>query len=206
MYLKNACFQINTDPEFVGCHDGLFENGEYIDTSTKEGMETKHRDVTATISRISARNRPSPDFLNATEYRCLSERALDLFLKERLNLWPAFRMVPVRVCRASGKLVGKYWWPKFDRKIDFDAFDYEHSKYTVFRSKTFPNPKKPFYQNVSRWVLRADVVGSLDLFHSCLVHWYGSARLKQLVETHGLHGFVFTPVELWRSRPKSIKE
>ena len=199
MRVNNSHFELDTSPKYFGCHGGLFEDGQYIDTSKQEGAEMDHHDVIGTISRGYG-SLPAPDFLNAFPYRCLSERAIDLFRKEQLTLWKGFHWVPVRIVRQSGKSVARYWWAKFDRRVDFDVFDYEHSKYTKFRPEDLKNPKEVVADRVSNWVLRGNMIGSLDFFHGCLVRWYGSLRLKQLVETHKLRGFNFTSVGIWLDR------
>ena len=202
MFLKNNCFQIQPDLAFFYCDDGLYEGAVYIDTSTKEGVKMVHHDVVGTITpgrRIS----PVPDFLYASPHHCFSERAFDLFRQEQLNLWPEFLWVPVQIKQESGKMIGRYWWAKFNRRRDFndpDVFDYEHSKYTVYPPTAFKNLPPPgviFPDKVSKWVLRGEAIGSLDFFHAHNVRWYGSARLKRLVETHRLRGFVFNPVDVW---------
>lgn len=193
MVHENAFFELEPSTDFFRCPMGLFENGEYVNTNKAADFVRKQQEVVGTIGSSG----PAPDFLRATPYRCLSDRALSVFQRANLNLSPQFEWVPARIVRKSGKSVGKYWWAKCDRRDKLDVFDYQHSKYTVIPPEGFVRPPKPgtiVYDKVSKWVLRGDLIGSLDFFYGCLVRWYGSPRLKSVVEENNLVGFDFEAV------------
>jgi hypothetical protein len=178
----------------------LFEDGQYIISSDPGVFERQHHDVTATIDYNAGL--PAPDWLMTIGHMCLSERALTAFHKAKLNLSPQFQWVPVRVLRKSGKMVARYWWAKCDEKgamKEYDVLDLENAKYTVYPPEALNKSVSPgtiVYNKVSDWVLRSEQIGSLDFFYGCRVRWYGSPRLKAVVERNRLKGFYFTPVAL----------
>jgi hypothetical protein len=190
--VKDAYFRLRLEGEFVRCLTGLIDDGEYIDTFKPEWLVRKHRDVVATIP-AGERRFPVPDYLWTMPHYCLSQRAYEALRRANLNLSPQLEWVPVRVIWKSGKDVGRYWWPKCGAHSAYDVFDYEHSKYTVY--KTSRNDPK-LVDKVSEWVLRADKIGALDYFYGCRVYWFASPRVKQVVEENGLLGFSFEPVSL----------
>ena len=201
---RNAFFELNVAEGYFTC-SRLVEDGQTIISSDPSVLHRNHHDVTATIA--SNTDSDAPDWLMPIGQRCLSERALAIFRDAKINFSPQFQWIPVRVLRKSGKLVGRYWWAKCDEwsaSKEFDVLDLESAKFTVFPPEAFVKPPPPgtiVYNKVSDWVLKGEVIGSLDLFYGCRVRWYGSLRLKAVVEDHGLKGFYFEPVAL--SFPKA---
>jgi len=192
MLVKDGYFILEAaGGESAWSDDGIWEGDEFIDTSKDEWKGRVLKDPYTLV-----KSTPLRDYLYASPYRCVSEKAYAL-IAANLNMWSEIQWTKIRVMDRRKRHLADYWWLKCNIFGGLKALDLQHSKYTVYAPHQVVQPGAVVVKNVEDWVLDSRVIGDLDWYHGDKVKWFVSPKAKNLIETHNLTGFMFTPVDVW---------